>query len=333
MDSPRATLLDQLTLMADSIRARILLALGTHELTVSELCEVLQLPQSTASRHLGVLGAGGWVASRREATSRFYSLALEQLDPGARRVWAIVREQIEATAAAAQDDRRLRRVLALRRTRSEAFFASAAGQWDRLRDELFGPVSPLRALLGLLDSSWVVGDLGCGTGQVAEALSPFVARVVAVDGSREMLDAARARLADAANVDLRVGTLERLPLEDASLDAACLMLVLHYVSDPRKVLDEAWRVVRPGGRLVVLDMLPHDHEEYRQSMGHVWMGFAGPKMSALMATAGFGQASWSALPPDPGVKGPSLFVATGARLAAPAADRRRPSQEPAIASS
>src|SRR5438445_3854787 len=150
------------------------------------------------------------------------------LDPTARRLWQLVREQVGSTTAAAQDQRRLRAALAERRTTSQEFFSSSAGQWDRLRDELFGDRFHLLALVALADPSWVVGDLGCGTGQVSAALAPFVSRVVAVDGSAAMLAAAKKRLAGCDNVDLRRGEIESLPIDDARLDEATLMLVLHH---------------------------------------------------------------------------------------------------------
>src|SRR5690606_19662402 len=103
------------------------------------------------------------------------------------RLWALVREQISRLPAAAEDERRVRSVLAQRSSRSREFFSSAAGEWDRMREELFGSAFELQGLLGLLDPRWVVGDLGCGTGQASEALAPFVERVIAVDASPEML--------------------------------------------------------------------------------------------------------------------------------------------------
>jgi ubiquinone/menaquinone biosynthesis C-methylase UbiE/DNA-binding transcriptional ArsR family regulator len=310
-----AAVLDQLSVVADALRARTLAVLARHELTVSELCDVLQLPQSTVSRHLKTLSDGGWVVSRREGTSRYYSLPLDDLDASRRRLWQLIGDQVNETAEAAQDEARLKGVLAERRSKSEEFFSSAAGQWDRVREELFGRDSHLRPLLGLLDPDWVVGDLGCGTGQVTEAVAPFVGQVIAVDSSGEMLQAARARLRGRANITVRRGTLERLPLDDDSLDVAVLALVLHHAADPARVLAEAARAVKPGGRLLVADMLPHDHDEYRQTMGHVWLGFSERQVDRWCAGAGFGGFRWHALPVEPGVKGPALFVATARRSA------------------
>ena len=133
-----APILDHMTALADPIRCRMLLLLEKHELTVSELCAVLQMPQSSVSRHLKTLADDDWVTSRRDGTSRFYSMPLDELDSGAKRLWPLIREQVAATSGAGQDERRLRGVLTRRRAKSQEFFATAAGGWDRLREELFG---------------------------------------------------------------------------------------------------------------------------------------------------------------------------------------------------
>ncbi len=305
-----STIFDRMTALADATRSRLLLLLERHELAVSELCAVLQLPQSTVSRHLKVLGDEGWVDWRAEGTSRHYRMGDEELEPSARRLWTLVREQVSATAPAIQDARRLESVLARRRTASQAFFSTAAGQWDRLRGELFGRRADLLALLAFLDARWVVGDLGCGTGPVAETLAPFVGRVIAVDDSAAMLSAARKRLGKTSNVELRRGALEALPMEDGELDAAVFSLVLHYVGEPERAIAEAHRALRPGGRLVILDMLPHDREEYRQTMGHVWQGFPEERVSQWAADTAFADVRFRAMAPDPSAKGPSLFVAS-----------------------
>jgi SAM-dependent methyltransferase len=309
----QAAIFDDLTALSDATRSRMLLILERHELTVSELCAVLQLPQSTVSRHLKTLSDASWVTSRRDGTSRYYTLALDERDAHTRRLWSLLREQVATTAGADQDARRLKGVLGRRQTKSEEFFASAAGQWDRLRRELFGGASALHALPALIDSRWTIGDLGCGTGETSAALAPFVTQSVAVDRSGEMLQAARRRLRGMPNVDVRRGELEALPIADGELDAAVMMLVLHHVPDPGAVLQEAARTLKPRGKFVLCDMLPHDHEEYKQQMGHVWLGFGDDQLRRLLGGAGFEEVRIVALPVDPEAKGPALFVGSAVR--------------------
>jgi ubiquinone/menaquinone biosynthesis C-methylase UbiE/DNA-binding transcriptional ArsR family regulator len=306
-------ILEHMTALSDPTRCRMLLLLEKHELTVSELCSVLQMPQSSVSRHLKTLADDGWVMSRRDGTSRFYSMPADELDSGAKRLWPLIREQVVATPAATQDGRRLRGVLTRRRAKSQEFFATAAGGWDRLRSDLFGDTVFLWAALGLIDPTLVVGDLGCGTGQLTEILAPTVRRVVAVDGSTDMLDAARARLGGASNVELRQGDLESLPIAAGELDAAILSLVLHYSPAPARALGEASRVVRRGGRVLVVDMLPHDRQDYQSQMGHVWLGFTEKQITRFLSGAGFSDVRLRMLPADPDVKGPALFAAVGTR--------------------
>jgi ArsR family transcriptional regulator len=313
MNGRAPAILDHLASLADTTRSRLLLLLDRHELSVSELCGIMQLPQSTVSRHLKALADAGWVGSRAEGTSNVYTMTRDDLDAAARRLWLLVREQIGPTPAAAQDQRRLQSALAERRSRSQEFFSSSAGQWDRLRDELFGDRFHLAALAGLADRTWVVGDLGCGGGQVSAALAPFVARVIAVDASAAMLQAAKRRLHGAGNVEVRRGELEALPIDDARLDAATLMLVLHHVPEPERALAEVARVLQPGGRVLVVDMQPHDRESYRQQMGHIWLGFSEDHVRRMFSDTGFEAINIIALPPDARAKGPALFVATARR--------------------
>jgi SAM-dependent methyltransferase len=304
-----APILDHMTALSDPTRCRMLMLLERHELTVSELCAVLQMPQSTVSRHLKTLSDDDWVASRRDGTSRFYSMPVDDLDSGAKRLWPLIREQVASTTGAGQDDRRLRGVLTRRRAKSQEFFATAAGGWDHLRSELFGDEFFLWAVLGLIDPTLVVGDLGCGTGQLTETVAPYVRRVISVDGSTDMLDAARQRLGGAKNVELRQGELESLPIDSGDLDVAMLSLVLHYSPAPPRALAEVGRVVRKGGRVLVVDMLPHDRQEYQQQMGHVWLGFSDKQITRFLTGAGFGEVRVRMLPADPDAKGPALFAA------------------------
>ncbi len=321
-------ILKHMVTVADPVRCRMLrvlagspgaawqVALGAaagQELTVSEICAVLQLPQSTVSRHLKALQDDDWIHARRDGTSRFYRMDPAELAPDARGLWELIREQLGQTPAVRQDDERLEEILAARRSKSKEFFATEAGGWESLRGELYGSTFQFQALLGLLDPESVVGDLGCGTGLLARVLAPFVRKVIAVDGSQEMLDAARRHVSGvpgATNVDFRHGELEKLPLRSGWLDAAVLMLVLHFVPDPARVLSEASRVLKPGGRLLIVDMLPHEREEYARQMGHVWLGFSPAQIARYIEPAGFTECRMLPLPPAPDGKGPTLFTAT-----------------------
>ncbi len=313
---PRAPILDRLSALTDPIRTRMLLLLEGQELNVSELCAVLQLPQSTASRHLRVMAGEGWVAARPVGTTRWYRMSLERLDAGARRLWDVVRSEVAESSAAGHDRQRLAGVLTERRARAQEFFAESAADWDRLRADLFGEGLDQTVALALLDDSWTVGDLGCGTGRVAAAVAPYVTNVIAVDDSAPMLQAAQSRLAGEGNVEVRRGALEALPIADGALDAAILCLVLHYVVEPLRALREAHRVLRPGGRLLLVDMVAHDREEYRAEMGHVWLGFSADRVVEWMEAAGLERALYRPLPADLRARGPALFAAT-ARTAPP----------------
>lgn len=293
-----------------------------QELTVTELCVVLQLPQSTVSRQLKLLSDHGWLRRRREGTKGYYSLELDGLGPSVRRLWMLVREQITEAGEVTEDLARLESVLRERRSRSQEFFASQAGEWDQLRRELFGERSSTQSLLALLDSEWTVGDLGCGTGTVSAELAPFVRRIIAVDHSAAMLEAARVGLGGIDNVELRSGELEALPIADAVLDVAIVHLVLHHAAEPQKVFFEAARVLRPGGVLLLVDMVPHEREEYRLQMGHIWLGFSAQSVERQLQAAGFRDLRYLPMRADSQAKGPRLFVATG-RLRQ--ANQRRPS--------
>jgi ArsR family transcriptional regulator len=301
---------DRLSALADPIRGRLLLVLERQELTVREIQTALQLPQSTVSRHLKVLADLGLVATRSEGTSNWYRMPGRELEPAMRRLWTAVREELAESRIARRDADRLDRVVADRHLTSQRFFASAAGQWDRLRKELFGDRFEHTCLLGFLDPEWTVGDLGCGTGQVTAALAPFVRSVVGVDESAPMLRSARQRARGIENVEIRSGTLECLPIADGELDAALCMLVLHHVTDPLEVLRSARRALRRGGKLLLVDMVPHDRAEYREEMGHQWLGFGRAELTDWLAQAGFDAFRLVTIPSEADAKGPGLFVAT-----------------------
>ena len=305
---------DDLTTLSDATRSRMLLILERHELTVSELCAVLQLPQSTVSRHLKTLADASWVTSRRDGTSRYYTLALDERDAHTRRLWALLREQIATTRRRGPG-----RAAAERRARAPA---EQVGGVLRVGGGAVGSAAPgaVRRRLGAARAA--------GADRFAlDRRRPRVRHrrdqrragaVCRADGRRrsQRRDAAGGAPPAARGVrtaDVRRGELEALPIADGELDAAVMMLVLHHVPDPAAVLLEAARTLKPRGRFVLCDMLPHDREEYKQQMGHVWLGFGDDQLRRLFGAAGFDDIRIVPLPADPEAKGPALFVASAVR--------------------
>lgn len=296
----------KLAALADPTRSRMLRLLEQQPLSVGEVCAIMQLPQSTASRHLKVLLDEGWAAARPEGASRLYRLG--RLSEPARRIWDPVRHEVAASPAGLQDQQRLQSVLEARQSRSEQFFSAAAAEWESVRVQLFGARAEMVPMLAFLDRSLVVGDLGCGTGQIARLIAPFVKQVIGVDGSSAMLEAAQRSGTKPVNLELREGQLEALPLADAQLDVALLNLVLHYVVDPPRVLAETARVLKQGGRLLLVDMMPHEREDFRETMGHVWPGFAEGQLRGWLEQSGFSDIEYIPLAVDAKARGPALFV-------------------------
>lgn len=302
-------LIARLSSLSDPARLRIMHLLEGKSLLVNDLAEVLQLPQSTVSRHLKQLSEQGWLVSHREGTSHQYRLWVEELDEGAKALWSVARAQTQDWPAVAQDRLRLQSVWSSRQRDSRWFFAGAARDWDRLRTEFFGTQVSLAAVSGLVDSSWVVADLGCGTGALLEFLAPVCSRVIGVDNSEDMLGAARQRIHNQENIELFQADLSTLPLEPDTVDAAICVLTLSYVPDVLGVLKEAKRVLKSSGRLVIVDVLPHHREDFRRQMGQTRMGFGEEELTRLLTDGGFSRVIFRPLTPEPQAKGPALFTA------------------------
>jgi SAM-dependent methyltransferase len=303
-------LLNWLTSLSDLARLRLIALLMQEELSVGELARSLQLPQSTVSRHLKLLLQGMWISKRSAGTASLYKARLESLAPGAQSLWKIAEQTLSGSTTFEEDALRLKEVLAERPSDSRAFFGRLGGEWNQLRSELFGQQFTLQASIGLLPKSWTVADLGCGTGDAAEILAPFVRRVIAIDRERAMLDVAKKRLQSFENIDFVCGEITQLPLEKASVDAAMCFLVLHHTPDPAQVFLEIGRIVGPGGQAIVVDMAKHDREGYRQSMGHIHLGFEADQVKQWGHDAGFSEVTITPLRIQTSAKGPPLFVAS-----------------------
>lgn len=303
-------LLARLAALSDLARLRILRLLASEELSVGELARALQLPQSTVSRHLKLLHEGGWVMKRSEGTASLYALVEAGLDADARSLWAVARAQIGTSPTLTEDDTRLREVLAERRSDSRTFFGRIGGDWDNLRQELFGGQSTVEALLELIPPEWTIVDLGCGTGNAAEHLAPIVRRVIAVDREPAMIEAAQKRLRGCANVEFVRAEGDALPIDDASVDAVMVFLVFHHLEDPLVTVREIARILRKGGVFLMVDMVAHDRESYRHTMGHRHLGFDEPTVASWAKAAGLSRPRYRRLRPATAARGPGLFAAT-----------------------
>jgi len=308
----RVELIDWLSALGDVNRLRILRALEVEELSVGELSRIVQLPQSTVSRHLKMLLEARLVAKRSLGTASMYRLHADGIAPAATALWQTAREELARSRPFDAERARLAEVIAARHMDSRDFFGRLGGEWDRLRRELFGESFTSQSLLALIDPEWIIADLGCGTGEIAESLAPMVRRVIAVDREPSMLAAARKRLARYRNIDFREGDLLRLPLKRGEADAAVASLVMHHLDDPALAVVEIARVLRAsaGGVLVIIDMVSHNREEYRHSMGHKHLGFSEGDVRAWARRAGFTSPRYLPLRPDTSAKGPGLFVAS-----------------------
>ncbi len=296
-------------MLSDPARLRVLRALESHELAVGELARALQMPQSTASRHIKPLFDAGLVSRRVEGTTSLYRVDHAPIAEDVRALWALTRQRLVGTSQSQDDDARLTAVVALRRMGTSGFFGRIGGEWDSVRRSLFGESVGSDAVLGLLDPAWVIADIGCGTGEVAERIAPYVARVIAVDREVAMLDAARKRLSGVKHVEFRRGDVKKLPLKDRELDAAVAMLLFHHLDDPSAAAAEIARTLKSGGRLLVIDMVEHNRSEYRATMGHRHLGFSQNDARKWAKASGLSLDRWQRIAPETTAQGPGLFSA------------------------
>ncbi|HSM93848.1 MAG TPA: metalloregulator ArsR/SmtB family transcription factor [Anaeromyxobacteraceae bacterium] len=309
-----AALLGWMGSLADPTRLRLLRVLERDELSVQELCGVLKLPQSTVSRHLKTLSDEGWLSARREGTQSFYRLAAALAD-AARGLWKLARAETDGWPAAQQDAVRLEARLRERRSEAERYFAGKAAEWDRVRSEAYGQGFEHAILRALPPPEWTIADLGCGTGSFTLELARTGAHVIAVDQSAAMLKYARRSTRGLDNVEIRQASLEALPIPDRSSDVALLVLALSYVSEVEPVLREAFRILKPGGRLFAVDAVAHGDEALRRRLGQVRPGIDTGWLHRTLAAIGFDRAGvgWPINTPRTGQPGPDLFLAQGTR--------------------
>ena len=306
---------------AEPNRLRILLLLKEEELSVAELQEILIMGQSSISTHLSQLKQAGLVEDRRTGKSSLYRLSPET--EGNMRSDLLAKAQLEIPEAAA-DQAAMRRVVKKRQDKMRAFFDSMAGRLGK--DYVPGKSwkSLAEAFLQLLPRM-VIADLGAGDGSFSLLLAQAATRVIAVDSSQKMLDVARDRALHAAapNVEFRLGDMEDVPIDDASVDLVFFSQSLHHAAHPERALREARRILRPQGRLVILDLAKHRFEEARELYADEWLGFSEAEIEAMLANSGFAGVRASVVDKDPEAPQFQTLLALGEKNAVVPADSGR----------
>ncbi len=321
--------------MSDSTRQRLLRVLLGCDLTVSELVEVLEMPQSTVSRHLKVLREAGLLVDRRVGAMVMYAVqppsdgAIPREVPisrkSARRMnngVAGLRDRLLEWVGQAELEGdiadRLQRVVQRRQASGDSFFDAVAARWDRLRIDAFGEVFHFEALTAVLPMEWAAADIGSGTGYLLPVLSSRFRKVIAVDPAPRMIEVARNRpeVKAATNIEFREGVLGSLPLADGEVDLAIVSLVLHHVESPPESLQDVKRSLRPGGVVLIVEQEDHRHGEFYERMGDRWWGFEPAHVADWLGQAGF--CDVRAMPLSTAhsssrgrVDAPGLFVVTG----------------------
>jgi ubiquinone/menaquinone biosynthesis C-methylase UbiE len=278
-----ATLLKALRVLSDEGRLRILRLLQSEELSVAELQEILGMGQSGISMHLAKLREAGLIEGRRAGQKSLY-----RAHTPPKLVADLLREGARELPAAAGDDRALKLVLRRRKDKLREYFDELAGRfgrhyvpgrsWKGIAELLLRLLPPLR-----------IADLGAGEGTLALLLAERAECVIAVDHSRKMAEYAMevARRNGVGNLDYRVGDLEELPIGDAEVDLAMFHQSLHHAIHPQEALAEAWRILRPGGRIAVVDLARHRFEQAREMYADVWLGFTAVELVDMLERAGF----------------------------------------------
>ena len=287
-----ASMLRNLRLLADPIRLRILLLLDKEELSVAELQDILGLRQSRISTHLAQMKQGGLLEDRREGKSIYYRLRTPRgAEAGS---FAKLRAVLESAASeipeAEHDAPALALIMRRRRDKVRAYFDELAGKFGR-------HYVPGRSWKGLAETlltlmpPMVIADLGAGEGTFSQLLARRAKKVIAVDNSEKMVayGAELARKHGVANLEYRLGDIEEVPIRSGTVDLAFFSQALHHAQHPDRAVAEAFRILKPGGRIVVLDLLRHNYQEARELYADVWLGFTEAEVFRFLMDAGFRQ--------------------------------------------
>jgi ubiquinone/menaquinone biosynthesis C-methylase UbiE/DNA-binding HxlR family transcriptional regulator len=290
------SILKSLRLVADPSRTRIVLLLEQEELSVAELQEILGMGQSTLSTHLAQLKQAGIVEDRRVGKNILYRLMEHGVgeDQVFEQLIGVLRQAAAQLPAVEPDLDALRLIRQKRRDKVRAYFDELAGKFGR-------QYVPGRSWKGLAETllqllpPLVIADLGAGEGTLAQLLARRAREVIAVDDSEKMVEfgSELARKHGVRNLQYRKGDLESLPIEDGEVDVSFLSQSLHHAQHPERAVAEAYRILKPGGRIIVLDLVKHHCEEARELYADLWLGFTEVEVQRLLRRAGFTNVSTS----------------------------------------
>lgn len=282
------SILKNLRLLADPSRLRILLLVEREELSVAELQEILGMGQSRISTHLAQLKQAGLVEDRRNGKSILYRLKQSAQTNGFSQLMGVLRQAASEIPEASEDSEALRLALRRRQDKMRAYFDELAGKFGR-------NYVPGRSWQGLAETlltlmpPMVIADLGAGEGTFSQMLARRSKKVIAVDNSEKMVEYGRelAHKHGIKNLEYRKGDLEDVPIKDGTVDLAFFSQALHHAQHPERAVAEAWRILKPGGRIVVLDLLRHNYEEARELYADLWLGFTEVEVTRFLRQAGF----------------------------------------------
>ncbi|HKF08162.1 MAG TPA: metalloregulator ArsR/SmtB family transcription factor [Xanthobacteraceae bacterium] len=317
---PFDTIYEALKAAAEATRLRILALLAEAELTVSDLTAILRQSQPRISRHLRLLAEAGLVERFREGSWAFFRLG--DRGDAAKLARELIAHLDPEDVTLSRDRERLAAVRAQRAQAAQNYFRQHAAEWDRIRKLHVADEAVEAAIIGALADAPVRAllDLGTGTGRILELLAPQIERGLGLDLSLDMLSLARARLdrAGLRHCSVRQGDIYDLALPKDSFDAVVIHQVLHFLEDGARAIEEAARVLRPGGRLLVVDFAPHDLEFLRDEHAHRRLGFSPESVTQWMKAAGLTVLLQQSLPPEPASEGKiavSLWLGHDPRLA------------------
>lgn len=273
--------------LGDETRLRLFHLLLHYELNVNELVLIMQMGQSRISRHLKVLSENGLLRQRRDGGFSYYQVPG---NPDIESLTQFVKNSLGRDEVASEDLSRAQAIIKERKKKTRRFFNQIAEHWERLKKDLLGDMDLAAAVSEEIPACSIAVDLGCGTGELLLKLLDKAETVIGVDHSAQMLKMARLKL-DAENAaarsDLRLGELEHLPLRDKEGDAAIINMVLHHIPLPQAGIQEANRILRPGGTLVIADFAKHAREDIREKFGATWLGFEPGDIDTWLTASGF----------------------------------------------